>query len=155
MKLLAKNVLFAKSKVKVVMDDESYFTLDGNEWQGHHYYDTPESVAADHVKISPTTKFPEKILVWLAISYEGMSCPKFCSSNLAVNADRYADICLPEVKNFIKKYHRTDEVIFWPDLASAHYAKKSIEKMRQLSIHFVTKDDNPPNVPQLRPIEDL
>jgi hypothetical protein len=33
LKLLTQNFFSAKSIYKCVMDDESYFTVDGNEWQ--------------------------------------------------------------------------------------------------------------------------
>jgi len=43
--------------------------------------------------------------------------------------------------------------VFWPDLASGHYAKSTLKALDHLSIEFVPKLQNPPNVPQLRPIE--
>ena len=45
--------------------------------------------------------------------------------------------------------------IFWSGLASAHYAKKSIEWLEAENIRFVPKTLNPPNVPKARPIEDF
>ena len=45
--------------------------------------------------------------------------------------------------------------MFWPDLASAHYSKRSLEEMERLNIVVVPKSANPPNVPQLRPIENF
>jgi hypothetical protein len=40
-------------------------------------------------------------------------------------------------------------------LASAHYSAVCLEKLRILGIPLVPKDENPPNVPQMRLIEDL
>jgi hypothetical protein len=37
--------------------------------------------------------------------------------------------------------------VFWPDLASAHYAKTMIAYLREKKVNFVEKSDNPPNVP--------
>ena len=45
--------------------------------------------------------------------------------------------------------------MFWPDLASTHYSKRSLEQMERLNIDVVPKSANPPNVPQLRPIENF
>lgn len=56
------------------------------------------------------------------------------------------------MKRFIEKYHSEDEIMFWPDLASCHYAKKTLNEQ---NIPFVPKNDNPPNVPQARPIENF
>ena len=44
---------------------------------------------------------------------------------------------------------------FWPDKASAHYARKTTRFLESHNIHFVSKEDNPTEVPQCRPIEDF
>ena len=56
---------------------------------------------------------------------------------------------------FIKRFHSDGQYVFWPDLASFHYAKTVIEYFRDKKVNFVEKEDNPPNVPECRPIEDL
>lgn len=137
------------------MDDESYFTLDGNEWQGNFYFQNANDPIEESVKYVEHTKFPKKVLLWLAISPRGMSNPVFFESGLAVNAERYMLGCLPIVRDFMKTHHRGTNVVFWPDLASSHYSKKTLAKMEELGIPYVPKDSNPPNVPQLRPIEDF
>lgn len=152
---LVRNVFQAKNDVLCIMDDETYFTLDGNEWQGKYFYDSPKAQVKEDVKFVEHTKFPGKILLWLAISPLGMSKPVFFESGLAITANRYIENCLPKVKQFISQKHRGRKVVFWPDLASSHYAKKSLEAMESMKIPYVLKDENPPNVPQLRPIEDF
>ena len=47
------------------------------------------------------------------------------------------------------------EYIFWPDRASAHYAKIVLRKNRQVQVELVTKDENPANVPEVRCMEDF
>ena len=51
---------------------------------------------SSEVKFISHTKFPKKVLLWL-----------------------------PEVASFIKKYYKGKDVVFWPDLASVHYSKRS------------------------------
>lgn len=46
-------------------------------------------------------------------------------------------------------------MIFWPDLAPAHYQKDVLKTLSEMKISFVKKGDNPPATPQLRPIEHL
>ena len=58
-----------------------------------------------------------------------------------------------ESEKFIEKHHSSDDYLFWRDLASSHYAKDTISWMNDKTIKFMPKDMNPPNVPQLRPIE--
>ena len=44
---------------------------------------------------------------------------------MAVNRFVYRDEILePNLLPFIKKYHKHDKYVFWPDQASAHYAKE-------------------------------
>ena len=43
--------------------------------------------------------------------------------------------------------------IFWPDLASCHYTKDVLEWCKANDVDFVSKDLNPPNTLELRPIE--
>ena len=54
---------------------------------------------------------------------------------------------------FLKTNYPEDNYIFWPDGASSHYSKSTLETYKRLNIKFVGKVDTPPNVPQLRPIE--
>ena len=42
-----------------------------------------------------------------------------------------------------------DDVIFWPDLALCHYAKKTQEFLTENGLFFVPQDHNPPNAPQI------
>ncbi len=53
---------------------------------------------------------------------------------------------------FIKKH---SNYIFWPDLASSHYANSVLNYLRKQKINFVEKTENPANVPEARPIEDF
>lgn len=150
---LSQSYFSTKSQYKCIMDDESYFTVEGNEWQTKHYYESSEHEAPERSKYIYKTKFPGKVLLWLAISENGISEPVFFKGGLAVNAQVYNDQCIPAVERFIKKYHRRDKIVFWPDLASSHYAKVTLENLNKRNIEYVPKTFNPPNVPQLRPIE--
>jgi hypothetical protein len=136
------------------MDDESYFTLDGSDSNGNdHYYsyeglDVPESV-----RFKFSTKFPSKVLVWLALSEKGFSQPYIAKSKNAINAEIYIKECVSRLNKFINKHHNDGNYVFWPDLASSHYANATLLEYERLNIKFVPKSSNPPNVPQLRPIE--
>ena len=84
-----------------------------------------------------------------------MSKLLFFRSGLAVNGEIYSTKCLTEVASFIKKYHKGEDKVFWPDLASAHYSKRSLEEMERLNIDVVPKSANRSNVPLQRPIENF
>ena len=151
---LRKTIFKAENNVICIMDDESYFTIDGSDTNfNSFYYSHPCLETPENVKYREVAKFPEKVLVWCAISPKGMSEPYIVKSGNAVTAAVYIKECLPKLVDFINKYHANDNYIFWPDLTSAHYAKVTLEAYRQMNIKYVPKNINPPNVPQLRPIE--
>ena len=52
-------------------------------------------------------KYPQKILMWLAISNRGMSIPYFRQSkSVAINTEMYINECLqPRLLPFIQKHH--------------------------------------------------
>ncbi len=137
------------------MDDESYFCLVGSDFYGNDFYYSHESLEApNNVKYKFVSKCPQKVMVWLAISSRGTSQPYVTRSGNAINAKIYSKECINrKLVKFIKKYHSDQNFIFWPDLASAHYARETLAEFERLNIPVVPKDSNPPNVPQLRPIE--
>ena len=56
---------------------------------------------------------------------------------------------------FIKHYHKGDNILFWSDLASLHYSKQLHDFLMIKQINSVQRQQNPPNVPQARPIETI
>jgi hypothetical protein len=54
------------------MDDDSFLTVDGNERQQQSYYESEDHPAIVDVKFIRKTKFPAKVLLWLAVSESGM-----------------------------------------------------------------------------------
>ena len=43
--------------------------------------------------------------------------------------------------------------MFWPDLATYHYTKENLAFLEENGIAYVKIEENPPNAPQIRPIE--
>lgn len=140
-----------------VLDDESYFTFKNSDKNANAgFWSSDPGNAPDHVKFKTKKKFEPKILVWLAISPRGISKPFFATRGLAVDQKVYLHDCIiDKLIPFIRQYHSDDNYVFWPDLASSHYANSVIAHLRQENVHFVEKGDNPPCVPELRPIENF
>ena len=57
--------------------------------------------------------------------------------------------------SFINHYHANDSVLFWPDLATVHYAGKIQQLLIDNGISYVQRGKNLPNVLQARPIETI
>lgn len=140
----------------IVMDDEAYFEMYSFQMPGNdHYYASARGDGPSDQIFAPKAKFTSKILVWIAISNQGISKPYLRKSKHgAVNGDIYANECLRKrLKPFIDEYHNDQNYLFWPDLASCHYGNVARTCLEDLEIQYVDKDMNPPNSPQLRPIE--
>ena len=136
------------------MDDESYFDQNGMDFRGNKYYFTlSDQEVPDEVKFKTKQKYPFKVLVWVAISEKGMSGFMIQKSRGAINSDKYIDILDQKLIPFISEDHSDGNNIFWPDLASCHYSSQTQRWLREQKINFLPKDVNPPNVPQLPPIE--
>jgi hypothetical protein len=55
-------------------------------------------------------------------SESGISEPVYFKAGLPVNKEVYIFKCLPVLHTFIQKHHKNEKIVFWLDLASAHYA---------------------------------
>ena len=106
------------------MDDESYFTLKHSTINGNNNFyssnviETPASVKYDSI-----SKFEDKLLVWMCWSNKRVSKPCFVPSGTAINQNIYLKECLiDKFIPFIESFHSDGQYIFWPDLASSHYA---------------------------------
>jgi transposase len=139
----------------VVMDDEKYFRLSNYNVPGNNnYYSENKTQAPPSIKYKKKVKFEPQVLVWVAMSSRGFSEIYVHTSKIAVNQNIYINECLKKrLLPFINEHHSDSNYVFWPDLASSHYAKKSIEWFESNGVSYVQKEDNPPNLPQGRPIE--
>ena len=142
--------------VDFIIDDESYFTLSHSLQIGNdRFYSDDIHKTPEDVKYNFQAKFEKKLLVWLAISPRGVSRPYFVPRNLSINQHIYRDECIRKrLQPFIEKYYQDGKYIFWPDLATSHYANSVINYLQTSKIKFVPKIDNPASVPKARPIED-
>ena len=144
-------------KASVIIDDEKYFEFSNDNLPSNvGFYTNNKETCPDDVKYKGVKKFPPKILVWVAISEHGMSKPLIMTSkSVSINQTVYLEKCLQKrLLPFIHDYYPDFNYIFWPDLASSHYANSCVDWMEE-NIYFVPKAINPPNVPQARPIENF
>lgn len=136
----------------IVMDDETYVKMDFCSLPGPQFYTVePGAVISDAEKTISMEKFGPKVLVWQAICQCGLrSQPYFTKGT--IDTANYIEECLKKrLIPFLKKHEGS--TLFWPDLATAHYAKRTIEWYIVKNVNFVPKELNPPNVPELRPVE--
>ena len=150
------SALYRKYRDRVwILDDESYFTLKHSTINGNdNFYSSNLDRTPANVKYTAKEKYEPKLLIWLAISPSGISRILVTQSGHAINAEIYTKECLKaRLLPFIKKHHAKDNYVFWPDLASAHYAETALDFLIENMINHVDKLDNPPALPEIRPIE--
>lgn len=150
-KLLYKR-LCSLDDICILMDDETYVKKDFTTLPGDSFYTVQDGYdLSDDEKCVSMEKFGAKILVWQAICSCGERTQSYFTTG-TINAKNYTEECLKKrIRPFIRKHRGS--ILFWPDLASAHYAKDTLEWLGNENIPYVIKEENPPNCPELRPIE--
>lgn len=107
-------------------------------------------VAPKH-KFKKMDKFGPKVLIWQAICSCGRKTKPFVTKK-NMDSVLYEKECIRRRLLPLYRQH-TSPVIFWLDLASCHYSKKMLECYEKEEIRYVPKEYNPPNCPEVRPIE--
>ena len=71
---------------QLVMDDEKYFTLsDQSVSTNRGFYSSNKEETPYEVKLKRTQKYEAKVLVWVAISENGISSPFFAKQRQAID----------------------------------------------------------------------
>lgn len=138
----------------IVMDDESYFPCDPKQVTGPKFYSEKKDCGVEiQHKIKPKLKFFKKFMVWQAIDIDGNVSEPFIFYG-TMDAETYLEECLKKrLLPFIHKHHRPEQVLFWPDMATSHYARSVVSWLRDQDFGFVERNENTPNFPQGRGIE--
>ena len=158
LKKFVENLASQDDNRDLVIDDESYFTLSGSGMPGNTgFYTSDVTKTPNSVKHRQQEKFPEKVMIWVAFSRRGISNIWVAPKQTSMKADTYIQECLKKrlFKFIDEHYGSRNEIVFWPDLASCHYAKETQEFLKSEGIEYVPRDQNPPNSPQIRPIENF
>lgn len=135
----------------IIQDDETYRKL--HETAQTHYIATPGEEVSVVLRTIECEKYALKVLIWIAISPLGCSDVFVVKSGYAINQKTYRDILEKYLIPFYKKMSERGKPIFWPDLASSHYAHSVLDFMEENGIRYVEKEINPPALPEVRPIE--
>lgn len=136
----------------VVMDDETYVLEDFKQLPGLGFYTAALKNGIDEqYRTKKKSKFPKKYLVWQAICTCGKKSQSFITTG-TVNKEIYEKECLQKRLRPFLNSHNTAP-LFWPDLASCHYANSVMKWYKDNGVNVVPRTANPANCPELRPIE--
>ena len=67
------------------MDDECYCSLEYIKWSDKYNYEQNRTILTNKNKFIGKSKFPEKIMLWIAISKNGISEPEFIKGMYFLN----------------------------------------------------------------------
>jgi transposase len=136
----------------LVMDDETYIKADTKQLPGLEYYiGKSRFEVPERFRKKKLDKFAKKFLLWQAICSCGQYSKPYVTTG-TINGQIYREECLQKRLLPFLRSHR-GPTLFWPDLASCHYAKQVMEWYEENDVVVVPKEANPPNAPELRPIE--
>lgn len=143
---------FFQKKDCCIMDDETYVLCSFSQLPGQEFYiSRGRGNVPKEFRTKKKTKFPRKFLVWQAICSCGMRSKCFVTSG-TINSEIYVKECLQKrLLPFVRQHNVS--TFFWPDLASCHYSKATAKWYEENNIVLVPREANPPNCPELRPIE--
>ena len=101
-------ILYRKFRLlHFVIDDEKYFGLSGFQMSGNRgYYTSDFAQTPMALKTYAKKKFEPKVMLWIAMSPEGLSSPVLTSGrSMAVTARSYVDNCLePHLLPFLNNH---------------------------------------------------
>ena len=139
-------------KWNLVMDDETYVKADFGMLSGAQYFTkTDEETLPESETTIGMEKFGKKYLIWQAIAQDGSRSQTIVTTE-TINKDIYMKECIKKrLLPFLGKLN--PPTLFWPDLATSHYANDTINLLNEKNVCFVSKHMNPPNFPQCRLIE--
>lgn len=136
----------------ILMDDETYVKCDYKQLPAHRFYTgNVRGGVPSKFKFQFQDKFAKKMLIWQALCSCGKKSRAFVTTS-TLNADLYTKKCLNDRLLPLINSHKVPTK-FWPDLASIHYARSTMAWYEANNVAVIPKRLNPPNCPELRPIE--
>lgn len=137
----------------IVFSDEKMFDIDGvYNAQNDRVWAVNRAEADESGGIEPARKFPQRVMVWLAVCSKGVSPPVFLDKG-SVNDQRYIEDVLPVALKFGNRVFGKNNWIFQQDGAGAHTHHSSQKWCQDHFPNFIDKDHWPPNSPDLNPLD--
>ena len=144
---------FRKEKtMRILFSDEKMFDIDGvYNSQNDRIWAINREEADRAGGRKQKRKFPEKVMVWLAVCSKGVS-PLVIFGNESVNHERYIQTVLPVALKYGNQTFGNDW-IFQQDNATPHTHKLTQKWCKDNFPAFIDKDHWPPSSPDLNPLD--
>ena len=142
-KNLAKYEISKRSKKPREMAEERFFIFSGSKISSSsRFYSLNVKQTPRQTKQNPKT-FESKVMIWCAVSNNGVRRVYVAEKGEAMNRARYQCILKSRLGPFINSQCGSrDNFIFWPDLTSSHYATDVQTGLHSENISFVKRENN-------------
>lgn len=150
---LLRRLSVARCK-RVFFTDEKAFYLDAPiSTQNNRVWaaNRKAEVSAERL-LAPRAKFSQHVMVSAGVSYGGKSRLHFVSDQTKINAQHYTDNLLPPLVDDCQNLLQ-DDFVFQQDGAPAHTARQAQDWLMNNTPDFISKDEWPPNSPDLNPLD--
>lgn len=97
-------------------------------------------------------KFSQHLMVSAGVCFSGKGKLNFVAHKVKINADHYTRTLLPQLLNDCRVL-LGDDFIFQQDGAPAHTAHQTQQFLQDNTPDFISKDEWPPNSPDLNPLD--
>ena len=126
----------------LIMDDEKYFTLTKDTVSTNRvFYTSDLNITPLNMKFKSAQKYSTKVLIWAVVSEKKTSEPFFAEQKQAINEPIYFNHCIKaRLIPFINYYHKSNKVLFWPDMATSHYVSSVAEFLEDQNSNLVSKE---------------
>lgn len=132
--------------------DEAWFYLSNADGQRPVQYISHEKTKKD-ASVFTKTAHPKGVMVFMGVSYNGLTKPIFVKPGAKINSDYYINECLKPLFEEVKTLYPNGTWIFHQDSAPSHTSKKTLAYIRNEGVNFVQPSQWCPNSPDLAPCD--
>ena len=147
------NLLKDEKWKKFITSDESMFHLSNNPGKTKWQYidkDLNRSVCEPYEGES----HPKGVMVWIGISYNGITRPRFVKPGAKVNAKCYiSKVLKPFLRDDVPVLYPNKDFIFHQDSAPSHKAKLTIKYLESQKVKFIYPEQWLANSPDAAPCD--
>lgn len=139
----------------ILFTDEKIFTIEECcNRQNDRVYAKNSQEASVAVPRVQRGHHPSYVMIWLGVSYSGLTQVHFCEKGVKTGAKVYQETVLePIVKPLSHSLFQNQPWVFQQDSAPAHKAKTTQAWFRSNKIDFIAHEDWPSSSPDLNPLD--
>lgn len=147
---------YAKNNHRCILfSDEKIFDIEENcNKQNDRVYARNSKEASNSIPRIQRGHHPSSVMVWLGVSYAGVTSMHFCEKGVKTSAKVYQDTVLT---NIVKPLSHTmflnQHWVYQQDSAPAHKAKSTQAWLASNKIDFIRHEDWPSSSPDLNPLD--